>query len=178
MLSGRRGFKQGPKYRPDIVQDAGLGGGIGVEVVSLHEVAVVSDTGEEVSDQGHPFLLGNLLEDGLKAVGISRTVVGRQAQPHEQDLTAAGASGPDHLLKVVADNPEAESAQAIIGTEANDQKVRLMLGQQAGQAGASTRGGLARNAGVDQALWQSALTQALLEQEHPALLPVQAIASA
>ena len=76
---GAGGLKQGLQHRPDIGKDLGLGLGGGMQAIGLHEATILGDAGEEIRDQGHPFGLGDLLEQSLKDVVVGRTVVGRQA---------------------------------------------------------------------------------------------------
>ena len=149
-----------------------------MQVVGLHEGAVFGDAGEKIRDQRHLLGGGDLPEHGLKAVGVSRTVIGRQTQARDQYLAASGAGQPNDGGQVVPQDPEAKAAQTIVGPQFQQDQAGAMFLQEPRQTGATAGGGLAGDAGVDDAIRQCPFAQPFLQQLYPAVVMVNPIGGA
>ena len=146
-----------------------------MQVVGLHQTAVFGDAGEKIRDEGYPLGGGDLPEHGLKAVGVSRTVVGWQADASHQDLAAGSAGQVDHGGEIVADDAEAKTPQAIVSPQLEQNQAGSVLRQETGQSGATPGGGLAGNAGIDDPHGAAHFLQSLFEQFYPTVLMVNTI---
>ena len=97
----------------------------------------------------------------------------------DQQYAAAGPPGClDHRFEIGACGRKRQPAQAIVGAELQDDDIRMMLVQGAGQPGPAATGGLAAHAGVHDTLPVTFGGQFPLQQARPALAGLEAVAGA
>ena len=148
---------------------------IRVHAVGLEQLRLVGDAFEHEGHERRLPFLRQLAVHAIKLLAIGAAIVGWHAHAHQHHLRARFFGCLTHGAQIRFGGRHGQAAQAVVGAQFDQHDVGLVFGQQGGQARAAAAGGLAADAGVDDARVVLLRGQPLFQQRHPARAPCQTI---
>lgn len=147
----------------------------GVDAVGLDGSGHGVDVRVEHGQQRDVVARGDLMVHEIELVNVGLAVVGREGDAGEHDLGVRGEQAGDDGLKIALGDGEGKAAESVVAAEFNDDNGRVH-GEDAGEAIDSVLGGVAADAGVDDAVVVAAGVEVMLQRGGPCLAGDEAVA--
>ena len=151
-----------------------LGGGM--NAVGLDGSGHGVDVGVEHGQERDVIARGDLMIHEVELMNVGGAVVGRERDAGEQDFGVRGEQAGDYGFEVAFGDAEGQAAQAVVAAEFDDDDGGVH-GEDAGQAVDGIFGGVAADAGVDDAVMVAAGVEVVLERGGVSLVRQEAVAS-
>lgn len=170
--------KQRFQNGPDLVQYSRLCRSSRVDSICLHHARLQCDILEQKRQERFTVFRSQFTEQGLKLLGVTATIVGRDAHFRDDHPGAGLLAGPDHRGQVAARSFQGDATQAIIAAQFDHDDDGLLLFQQSRQSGKTALGGVTSDAGVENAVSVTMFIKTVLQQARPGLADLHVVGSA
>ena len=120
-----------------------------MNAVVLHQGFVKGHTFHEELNPRYVKLPGKIAIDTLKCFGVSRTVIGRNADSEQNHRRPDCAAGLNHAADVGLHGIGRNTAQTVVAAEFENHHVGREILQRSGNAGSTALGRIPTYAGVD-----------------------------
>lgn len=137
--------------------------GCGVDAVGLDGAGHGVDVRVEHGEKRHVEAGGDLVIHEVELMDVGGAVVGREGDACEQDFGVRGEESGDDGFKIALCDGEWQAAEAVVAAELYDDDGG-MHGEDEGQAVDAVLGGVAADAGVDDAVVVAAGVEVALER--------------
>lgn len=167
-------MQHGQEQREEVFGDefGALGGG--VNAVGLDGSGHGVDVGVEHRQERDVIARGDLVIHEVELMDVGGAVVGRERDAGEQDFGVRGEQAGDDGFKIAFGDGERQATEAVVAAEFDDDDGG-MHGEDAGQAVDAVLGGVATDAGVDDAVVVAAGVEVMLERGGVGLAGFEAV---
>ena len=148
----------------------------GVDAVGLDGSGHGVDVRVEHGQQRNVTARGDLMVHEIELMNVCLAVVGREGDAGEHHFGVRGDKAGDDGLKIALGDGEGKAAEAVVAAEFDDDYGRVH-GEDKREAIDAVLGGVAANAGVDDAVVVAAGVEVMLERCGPCLAGDEAVAS-
>lgn len=160
----------------DVIKDARLCSGRGMDAVVLKHCAVFGKTAEHERNQGYILLSSDLGKQSLKAARVNRAVIRGDSNAGNNDFGACLAAGLDDADQIITRLVQGVAAQAVVTAQCHDDYGRMVFPEGFFDPVESAERGIAADARVDDAIIEFVAQEALLQQGNPAFALRQPVA--
>lgn len=163
---------------PDIVQYDRLRVGIRMQAVILHQRPVQYDSVKEKWHEAYIIEIGKSVVHVLEPGGVHRTIIRRDPHFEQQGINPVFMQHRNHSPQIAFRLRDRDPAQAIVGTELNDNELRPVPFEQATEARDPALRRLAADTRVLYPVRITVLGKTLLQERGPTAIEPNAVTRA
>lgn len=167
--------QHGQEQREEVLREQPGTLGCGVDAVGLDGSGHGVDVGVEHGKKRHVIARGDLVIHEVKLMDVGGAVVGRERDAGEQDPGVRGEQAGDNGFEVASGDAEWKAAKAVVSAEFDNDNGGVHS-EDHGQPVDAVLGGVAADAGVDDAVVVSASGEIALERGGVGLAGLEAVA--